>query len=365
VAFHGPHQAGILTPTQALAAFCAFDVIAETQAELADGMRTLTSRARWLTTGGIPANLTISEPPSDSGTLGPIVPPDGLTITVGAGSSLFDDRFGLASMRPAHLKPMLAFPNDDLDPIWTGGDLLIQIGAGSPDAVAHAVRDLAKHTRGVFALRWKINGFVSQPRPDGVPRNHLGFKDGIANPAVQVPAVADRYVWVTGDGDEPAWTAGGSYHVCRLIRTYVEFWDRVSLSEQQGMFGRYRDTGIVLGSTNPAAYPDYRKDPHGLVIPLTAHIRLANPRTAATAPSQIYRRSFNYDQGVDQNGDLDVGLLFNCFQQDLVRQFETVQARLTNEALSDYIAPYGGGYFFALPGVSDAHDWYLRAVLAP
>ncbi|HVX21347.1 MAG TPA: iron uptake transporter deferrochelatase/peroxidase subunit [Acidimicrobiales bacterium] len=362
--FHGVHQAGILTPgpadKQAAACYAAFDVTATGRAGLAGLLRTLTARARFLAAGGTPPDLGVGSPPSDSDVLGPVVPADGLTVTLSAGSTLFDDRFGLAGAKPRKLTPMRVFPNDSPDPAWLHGDLLLQLCANHADVVHHAIRDITKHTRGAMQLRWKMEGYNSPPRPSGTSRNLLGFKDGTANPT---GSLATALVWVD-DPAEPRWARGGSYQVVRLIRMLVEFWDRVSINEQQNMFGRRRDSGAPLDGNNEFDAPDYAADPHGYVIPLDSHIRLANPRTRATADQRIIRRSYNYDLGVDQNGNLQAGHIFTAYQQDVRRQFETIQKRLINEPLVDYVQPFGGGYFFAFPGVRDRTDWYGRGLLA-
>ncbi len=46
------------------------------------------------------------------------------------------------------------------------------------------------------------------------------------------------------------------------------------------------------------------------------------------------------------------------------RQFETIQERLAGEPLIDYVQPFGGGYFFTLPGVTHGADRYGRTMLA-
>jgi deferrochelatase/peroxidase EfeB len=67
---------------------------------------------------------------------------------------------------------------------------------------------------------------------------------------------------------------------------------------------------------------------------------------------------------LDTNGDLDQGLLFTCFQQDILKQFITVQARLINEPMAEFISPVGGGYFFCPPGLGgDAASYFGKGLV--
>lgn len=367
VPFYGTHQAGITTPRPANGILASFDLALSSLDDFERMLRMLTERAAFLTQGGAVPQRDPKLPPADSGLLGPVVSPDNLTVTVGLGQSLFENQPWLAGLKPAHLQRMVQFRNDALDPGLCHGDMSIQFCANLQDTCIYALRDILKNLSEFVVLRWVVEGSVPPelPGPDGTTpsaRNFLGFRDGSANPDASDAGAMDRIVWTTG-AHEPAWAQGGSYQAVRIIRNMVERWDRTPLGEQERIFGRTKITGAPLDAPQATERhsPDYAADPKGAATPMTAHIRLANPRTPDSQANLILRRPFNYSRGAMKNGQLDQGLLFIAWQADLQAGFIAVQNRLNGEPLEEYIKPIGGGYFFALPGVQPGD--YLGAAL--
>jgi deferrochelatase/peroxidase EfeB len=358
VPFDGPYQPGITTlPIPEHGLIASFNVHSKDRAALGAMFSALTDEIRGLMAGKPPEQRDPEYPPVDSGILGENPPPDNLSILVGVGASLFDDRFGLADRKPRELAKMPFLANDRLDPKISHGDISVIIEADHNDTVQFALRQLMRRTRSDLVLRWMIDGYArgigaGKVSDASTPRNLLGFKDGTANLDVDDGALMDNLVWVgPGDG-EPDWAVGGSYQAIRIIRMFVEFWDRTQLIEQENLIGREKVSGAPMGLTHEFDDPDYASDPDGKRIKLDAHIRLANPRTPQTEENRILRRGFNYSRGFDGAGRLDQGLAFVAYQRSLRKGFLTVQERLAGEPLEEYILPVGGGFFFALPGVT-------------
>ena len=368
VDFHGPHQPGITGESTAWTAAAAFTVVGSGRALLRDTLRELSDEIDGLM-GGRPITVRDpSYPPDDSGLLGTEPAPDDLSIVLSVGSSLFDDRFGLAGRAPRELTRLRPMINDVLDQARCHGDLLLTVQARNIDTVVFALRQLMRRTRATLTLRWVIDGFNRAGRPGhrstGSPRNLLGFVDGTANLDVADRRVMDDVIWVGSSSGEPEWATGGSYHVLRVIRMFVERWDRVSLTEQERMFGRRKADGAPLDGRHETDVPDYAADPTGAITPLNSHIRLANPRTPATEKNRILRRGFSYTRGWDAAGNLDQGLAFACYQSSLNDGFLAVQPRLAGEPLEGYIRAEGGGLFFAPPGGAAAGGFLGETLLA-
>lgn len=366
--FFGSHQSGITTPQQPHATVVAFDSLVEGRAGLEHLLRTLTDRIAALMRGGPTPTSADNMPPPDSGIMGQSLPRDGLTMTVALGASLFDHRYGLAAQKPARLIPMERFPNDALEASLCHGDILIQFCANGQDTVLHALRDIIRNTPDLLAPRWKWDGSL-RPKGERAPgeetaRNALGFKDGTANPKADDHGLMQQLIWTQGDkAGEPAWTDGGSYQVVRIIRNFVERWDRTALNEQERIIGRHKMSGAPIGKAHEHDEPDFAADPASAKTDKEAHIRLANPRDHAALATRILRRGYNYSRGLSKSGQMDMGLLFICYQADLDSGFRAIQKRLNGEALEEYIKPVGGGYFFALPGVAEPGNYLGQALI--
>ena len=366
--FRGPHQTGITHPGNQQGLMAAFTVTAAGRSELRDTFAALTGEIDRLMSGEPYEDRDPAFPPLYTGAVGNPPPPADLSVVVSVGASLFDDRFGLADRRPNALEQMPFLANDRLDPARSHGDLLLTLTSAHEDLNLFALRQLHRATRGTLALHWMLDGYnrrsAADTRPGGAgQRNLMGFIDGTANLDTGDAGVMDRYVWVQQGDGEPDWTVGGSYHVVRVIRMLVEFWDRTRLSEQEAIIGRRKDTGAPFSGSVETDAPDYAGDPDGRVTPLDAHIRLANPRTAATAGDLILRAGLNFSRGFDAAGQLDQGLAFVSFQRRL-SQFLNTQARLAGEPLEEYIRPEGGGFYFALPGARERGDILGAGLLA-
>src|SRR4051812_35163306 len=323
----GPPQRGIITNSTASVVMAGFQVIVSTRERLEHLLRTLWEESQLLATaeaGAAALPLLPRRRATDSGELG-YHPLDAATadVTIGFGASLFGgegigpDRFGLAAYKPHGLTPMPEFQGDDLDPDNTDSDIFIQIGANDPVVAFHALRHIVRRLRWGVELKFAHPGFSFLPGSgDPAPRGLLGYHDGTANLMAQDPAAMAQHVWVQRDDHQPAWCTGGTFLVFRRIRQLVELWDRESAVAQDRHFGRQKLDGVALANPGAPSTADhnYDDDPDGVVTPLTAHIRRANPHRPGDEASRILRRSFAYFDG-DAGNTLDAGTLFICFQR--------------------------------------------------
>ncbi len=367
VPFYGEHQAGIATPTQDRLHFAAFDLTTTDRSELRDLMREWTVAAERMSRG-LPAGRESGNPllpPEDTGeAIG--LDPANLTVTVGFGPSLFDDRFGLAGKRPSALDPIPPLPGDELDPKTSDGDLCVQACANDPQIAFHAVHNLTRIARGRAVMRWCQLGFGKTARTgadQATPRNLMGFKDGTNNILGDDLAAMERSVWVGYEG--PDWMRGGSYLVSRRIRMMVEIWDRTFLVDQERTFGRTRDSGAPLGKEEEFDRVDLEAtgpDGHPL-IPADAHIRLAGPGT--NGGTRILRRGYSFTDGFDaERGQLDAGLFFICFQRDPHLQFVPLQTRLgRSDHLNEYIAHTSNGLFAVPAGIRGPGGYFGQGLV--
>ena len=240
---------------------------------------------------------------------------------------------------------------------------------------------------GTIAAAGGAVSLARDERADFLPtgRDHFGFSDGIARPAVLgcepkarpgdgLPEPDGRWrsirpgEFVLGYEDEdgalpaapaPPFDRNGTFEVYRKMHMNVARFR--SYAEEAGrqypggaervmakIVGRWPDgTPLELSpdGPDPAIVADrervnnfrYGDDPDGVRCPLGAHIRRTNPRDndgmfggKLSTRHKIIRRGRPYGPplpaGVTEDDHEERGLIFRCFQASIARQFETIQS---------------------------------------
>jgi dye decolorizing peroxidase len=324
VAPYGAHQPGVAAPTPAVLELVALDLLPGTDRDaLGRLLRVWTSDVEALATG--------RPTPGDTEAWLAAARAD-LTVTVG---------LGLGALAAAWVDPPVGFEpvppmrHDRLEDRWSGGDLVLLVGARDGTTVAHAVRQLVRDAAPFARQRWRQTGFWNGVDPDGRPvtgRNLFGQLDGTASPTPGSD-VFDETVWIR----EPPWT-GATTLVVRRIAMDLDTWATLTRDEQERAMGRRLDTGDRLSDPGPRA-----------------HARLAHPMENAGA--RIVRKGVSYATPDDS------GLVFLGFQASVAGQFVPIQRSLDRaDALNTWTTAIGSAQFVVLPGF-DRGDWLGSTVL--
>ncbi|MCB0128896.1 MAG: Dyp-type peroxidase [Caldilineaceae bacterium] len=243
--------------------------------------------------------------------------------------------------------------------------------------LAHKVEESLQHE--AAAIRRQLRRFCELVQDEvgiRLPMNteHFGYFDGISQPLFIQQEIA-REIQERGNQrwnpsanldlvlvEEPGGKQTyGSFMVFRKLQQHVEQYNAavntlaaelgapdVTVAQASALIMGRSTEGIPLIKTsviNPQAKPNdftYDVDPQGMICPLHAHIRKANPRNAANKDDQrIVRRGMPYQGEPSKNNGgngwqtrdavppLEKGMLFMSFQARL-ENFERIQRQLND-----------------------------------
>jgi deferrochelatase/peroxidase EfeB len=338
-----------------------------------------------------------------------------LTMTTGFASSAFD-KLGIATAnRPQDLIPIPWQQLGDSPTQADSGDVVVQICSDDPYICEHVLHRILYELAGKVSLVWAQMGaqrYTSRAgrtsRAEG--RALIGFIDGTSNldandchhvddslifvdpaavgsyPQLPPPAPPPAYgqsapAEFPADlrkppANEPDWTKWGSYLVVRSTLQNFSTWDALTLGTQEQTIGRFKFSGAFLDLTDDPTQlsdpPAFATNQQNVTVPLTSHVRKANPRGSTDDENRrIFRRGYPLIVGSPKG--LDRGLLFIAYGRTISTQFEFIfRAWMRN---ANFPAPNTGadalfafesevlcgGYYFVPPlsDPCDASSWLL------
>lgn len=339
-----------------------------------------------------------------------------LTITVGFSASGYSKLGVTGDERPQDLVdiPWPALGDSPVNP--ASGDVIVQVCADSAYITEHVLRRIEHQLAGQARVVWAHTGVQRYSSRAGRTakregRAWIGFLDGTSNldpknstddyaltfvnpdhvsgypplPELAAPAGYGPGNQPQFPGDlrppparEPESTRHGTYLAVRISAHDLATWDGRAVADQEHDIGRRKLDGVALDLTGqPEATADtppmFATDPSNEAVAVDAHIRKANPRTAADLARRIFRRGYPLYEGAD--GGLRRGLIFVAYGRTLSTQFEFItRGWLTNPNFprpgagvdrlrSLDTAVLAGGYYFVPPldDVRQPWSWHLPA----
>ena len=155
-----------------------------------------------------------------------------LSCVMGIGSDAWDRLFG--APRPRDLHPFREIRASHHAPS-TPGDLLFHIRATRMDLCFELAAQIMKRLDGAVSVVDEVHGFTYFD-----DRDLIGFVDGTENPA---GAEADAATII---GAEDPDFSGGSYVIVQKYLHDLKGWNRLPVSEQEGIIGREKLSDIEL-----------------------------------------------------------------------------------------------------------------------
>ncbi|KAF8890920.1 peroxidase TAP [Infundibulicybe gibba] len=332
-----------------------------------------------------------------------------LTVDTAFKSGQLADAFNLGDDGkgdPAHFDP-------EWDPAFKEQIHGVIISAGDSDeTLKDTISKIEHHQSSLSGLAMtvvkSINGTVRPGKEKG--HEHFGFLDGISNPLIigftknpppPGPKPVPAGILLTGrDGDEfkakrELWSTDGSYLVFRYLFQKVPEFHNFLDENPVKLPGLTKEDGSKLFGARlvgrwpsgvPVGLAPWRDDPHVIendpdktnlndflyvaeqgfpkICPFTAHNRKTNPRNDLPedidAKCRIMRRGVQFGPEVQPDEKKEKktlhgrGLLFACYQSNIVNGFQFVQTQWANDpdfitegAGIDFIIGQGRGENFA------------------
>lgn len=247
-----------------------------------------------------------------------------LHITVAIGSEYWDQLS--PAQRPAGLTAFPTFSNGEIHAPHTPVDLLLHIRSERHDLNYLASVMLMQRLGADVSLVEEMHGFRYLEM-----RDLTGFVDGTENPQ------GDDRIAVAVVGDEDPDFSGGSYIHLQRFEHDLDAWNKISVKQQEDIFGRTKEDNIEYASADKPAF---------------AHTKRTSLKDAEGNSIEILRHSMPY-------GDLNQrGLMFIAYGCSPVPFTKMLESMIMGDEaghhdhLMDYTQALTGQAFFA-PSV----DW--------